>query len=94
VLLVDNRLENLRAVSSGENLRNQKIYKNNTSGTIGVSFHKSYKSYRASITINGKTKHLGLFKNKEEAIAARAAANIKYNFHENHGRKETKFNAC
>ena len=28
------------------------------------------------------------FKNKEEAIAAREAANIKYNFHENHGRKE------
>ena len=35
-----------------------------------------------------------IIKNKEEAIAARAAANIKYNFHENHGRKETKFNGC
>jgi hypothetical protein len=37
---LDNRLENLRNVSSGENLRNQKIPKNNTSGTIGVSFDK------------------------------------------------------
>ena len=40
--------------------------------------------------INGKHKNLGVFKNKEEAIAARAASNIKYNFHENHGRKEAK----
>jgi hypothetical protein len=87
---LDNRLENLRAVSSIENLRNQKIPKNNTSGTIGVSFDKRKQYYLASIMINGKSKNLGYFKNKEEAIAARAAANIKYNFHENHGRKEAK----
>jgi hypothetical protein len=85
---LDNRLENLRAVSNGENLRNQKIPKNNTSGTIGVSFYKRHQKYQASIKINGIRKHLGYFKNKEEAIAARAVANIKYNFHENHGRKE------
>ena len=84
----DNRLENLRAVSSGENARNQKIPKNNTSGAIGVSFYKKGQYYQASIQINGKSKYLGVFKNKEEAIAARVAANIKYNFHENHGRKE------
>ena len=88
----DNRLENLRDVSNGENLRNQKIPKNNTSGTLGVSFDKRRQNYQAKIMVNKKSKHLGYFKNKEEAIAARAAANIKYNFHENHGRKETKFN--
>ena len=87
---LDNRLENLRDVSLIENLRNQKIPKNNTSGTIGVSFYKKDQYYQASIQINGKSKYLGYFKNKEEAIAARAAANIKYNFHENHGRKEAK----
>ena len=85
---LDNRLENLRDVSHRENLRNKQIYKNNTSGTIGVSFDKSKQSYVAGIMINGKHKNLGVFKNKEEAIAARAAANIKYNFHVNHGRKE------
>jgi hypothetical protein len=87
---LDNRLENLRDVSNIENLRNQKIPKNNTSGTIGVSFDKRNQNYQASIMINGKSKNLGYFENKEEAIAARAAANIKYNFHENHGRKEAK----
>jgi len=86
----DNRLANLRNVSNRENSRNKKIYKNNTSGTLGVSFDKSKQGYVASIMINGKHKNLGVFKNKEEASAARAAANIKYNFHENHGRKETK----
>ena len=84
----DNRLENLRDVSLIENARNKKIYKNNTSGTLGVSFDKRGQNYLARIMVNGKSKHLGYFKNKEEAIAARAAANIKYNFHENHGRKE------
>ena len=84
----DNRLANLRNVSNRENSRNKKIYKNNTSGTLGVSFDKSKQGYVASIMIKGKHKNLGVFKNKEEAIAARAAANIKYNFHENHGRKE------
>jgi hypothetical protein len=84
----DNRLANLRDVSNRENLRNQKIPKNNTSGTLGVSFNKRKQNYQASIKINGKSKHLGYFKNKEEAIAARAVANIEYNFHKNHGRKE------
>jgi|TARA_R110000803_G_scaffold17700_3_gene47644 hypothetical protein len=85
---LDNRLENLRAVSPNENSRNQKLHKNNTSGTVGVYFNKIAQNYQASIKINGKKKHLGCFKNKEEAVAARAVANIKYNFHENHGRKE------
>jgi hypothetical protein len=84
----DNRLANLRDVSNRENARNKKIPKNNTSGTIGVSFYKRDQNYQARIKVNGKSKHLGYFKNKEEAIAARAVANIKYNFHENHGRKE------
>lgn len=32
----DNRIENLRISSDGENQRNKKIYSNNTSGVIGV----------------------------------------------------------
>jgi hypothetical protein len=55
---------------------------------LAFSFDKRDQNYQARIKVNGKSKHLGYFKNKEEAIAAREAANIKYNFHENHGRKE------
>jgi len=36
---------------------------------MGVSWHKRHKKYRAAIRINGKTKHLGLFKTPEEAKA-------------------------
>jgi len=33
----------------------------------------------------GKAVHLGFFDDKDDAIAARKAANIKYGFHANHG---------
>jgi len=37
---------------------------------LGVDWHKARKKYRAKICINGKNKHLGLFKTPEEAKAA------------------------
>ena len=40
---------------------------NNTSGFKGVSLHKPTGKYRAYITINRQTRHLGLFPNPEEA---------------------------
>jgi hypothetical protein len=49
------------------NKRHGRIYKNNTSGTQGVSFEKRAKSWKAG----GGYKHLGYFKKKEDAIKAR-----------------------
>ncbi len=82
----DNRIENLRAVTRAENLRNAAIYSTNTSGVVGVSWHKAAGKWSAQITADGKKIHLGLFDDLEEAIAARAAADIEYGYHENHGR--------
>jgi len=82
----DNRPENLRDVSSLENHRNIKIPASNTSGAVGVDWAKSVSMWRANIKINGKTKFLGHFENKSDAIKARAEANVKYGFHPNHGR--------
>ena len=84
----DNRIENLRDVPHKQNLRNQSIRKNNTSGELGVRFYRPRKKWSASITVNGKTAHLGSYQTKEEATAARLAANTSHGFHENHGRKE------
>jgi len=84
---LDNRLENLRDVDQAENLKNRKIQSNNTSGTPGVSWNKSDQKWYASIKVNGKTKNLGSFKEKERAIALRKAAEIDFGYHPNHGRK-------
>lgn len=84
-----NNLSSLREVSRRENRRNSAISKRNTSGCTGVSFLKKKEKWRAYITIDSKQIHLGYFKNFEEAVKARKEAEIKYGFHENHGRERT-----
>lgn len=81
----DNRLCNLREVNQVENSKNQKIPKNNTSGYIGVSFRKANNEWVAYISVQ-KRIHLGGFRTKEAAIAARKDAERRYGFHPNHGR--------
>jgi len=83
----DNTLSNLRSVSSTENLRNQKIRKNNKSGFNGVSWSKLISKWRSIIIIDKKQINLGSYSCIGEAIIARKIANIEYGFHENHGRK-------
>ena len=86
----DNRIENLRDVSQTENLRNQSLRSNNTSGYVGVYLNKKQNKYAANVQINGVTKWLGYYDTVEEAVAARAVANINYNFHPNHGNSKGK----
>ena len=64
----DNRLVNLRLATRQENGHNISILRiTNKSGFIGVSWNKKPKKWLASIAINGKNKHLGLFNTPEEA---------------------------
>jgi len=81
----DNRWGELRAATHQENHRNQSMPKNNTSGTIGVAWHKHDKKWQAAIRVNDKQIHLGSFVNKQDAIKARKKAEVKYDFHCNHG---------
>ena len=54
--------ENCRFITRAESNRNQRLLRRcNTSGYRGVSWHKDRKSWSANISINGKSKHLGLF---------------------------------
>jgi hypothetical protein len=80
----DNSWGNLREVTHGENLKNRKLGKNNTSGVIGV--YRGNGAWRAEIKVGGKTICLGTYRTKLEAIDARVKANIKYGFHANHGK--------
>jgi hypothetical protein len=83
----DNRIENIRDVTKRENARNMPLRSNNTSGVLGVCWHKRANMWIAQINIGNDSKVLGHFKSFDEACAARAAANQKYGFHPNHGRK-------
>lgn len=62
-----------------------KLYKCNKSGYHGVIWDLNNNNWRARIGVEGKTLNLGSFTDKQDAIAARKAAEVKYNFHSNHG---------
>lgn len=81
----DNRIQNLRLVTHSENNKNLSRPKSNTSGVIGV--HKKRGKWIAQIKENYKIIFLGSFDSFEDAIAARREAELKYGFHENHGRE-------
>jgi hypothetical protein len=67
---LDNRKQNLRECTHDNNVCNVRISSNNTSGFKGVCWHKKASKWRSAISINDKTKHLGLFASKEEAAKA------------------------
>ena len=79
----DNRLCNLREVTTQENKCNTSLSKRNTSGRIGVCPYMG--SWRAYIHVHGERINLGDFADIEDAIRARETAEAKYGFHENHG---------
>jgi hypothetical protein len=82
----NNKLENLRVVTSAENGKNKAMPKNNTSGAVGVVWEKNAKKWRARISYKGREMSLGYFEDIEEAIRVRKEAEIEYGYHENHGR--------
>lgn len=66
----DNRKENLRVTTQGNNVRNQRIRSDNTSGYKGVSFCKIMGKWRTRIQYNKKGIIAGYFENKEDAARA------------------------
>lgn len=76
----DNRIANLRDVSSKENTHNQRTaHRGSKSGVLGVTVKPNGK-FVADIRHNGKKKHLGYFSTAEDAHAAYVKA--KREFHE------------
>ena len=82
----NNRIGNLRLVSHGDNMKNQRKRSDNTSGITGVHWHKGTGKWRAYIHKDGKILHLGLFDDKFEAICVRKSAENRFGYHENHGK--------
>jgi endonuclease len=67
---LDNRKCNLRICTVSDNNKNLSIYKNNTSGNMGVYYSNSKKKYVACRMVNYKL-YSKAFKNIEDAIAYR-----------------------
>lgn len=67
---LDNRLCNLQAITQRENLSKSFLTKRKTSQYTGVSWSKVGKKWVSQILLNGKVKHLGLFKSEIDAANA------------------------
>ena len=79
---LNNRIENLRAVSRKQNQENTKSARKDSKSRIkGVCWDKSMKKWKANIGHNGKVMNLGLYENIEDAIAARIEGEKKYYTH-------------
>lgn len=64
---LNNRWDNIRLATIFENAQNKPLGHTNNSGFKGVCWDRTNNRWKASINFNGKAKHLGMFKEKEDA---------------------------
>lgn len=83
---LNNKWKNIRGCNLEDNQLNRSLNKNNKSGFNGIEWNKRDSKWSVRINIKGKRKYLGSYKNIKEAIKVRKEANIKYNYHKNHGK--------
>lgn len=69
----NDRIKNLRDTTQTVNMRNCKKRTTNTSGHVGVSWHKHSNKWKVSID----NEYVGVFASLPDAIAARRAAELK-----------------
>jgi hypothetical protein len=86
----DNRISNLREATRVQNTMNQGRRSNNTSGHTGVSWYKATQEWQVQIRANHNSIYLGRYVRLEDAVAARKAAENKYQgeFARNYGEAE------
>ena len=84
---LNNRIENLREADQGENSRNRRLSRSNTSGIVGVAWAKDSNKWRANIRFRKVLINIGSYDNLFDAVCARKSAETKLKFHPNHGRR-------
>lgn len=82
----DNNFENLREVTQEENSKNRPLRRDNKTGVAGVFYNEKARSWTVTISVKKKPKRLGTFKNFDEAVKCRKKAELRYEYHQNHGR--------
>ncbi len=75
---LDNRRSNLRIVTPSQNQFNRRIQSNNTSGYKGIEWFARTGKWKVCIGVMRKLIHLGYFSDINDAIEARAKAEIRY----------------
>jgi hypothetical protein len=80
----DNRIANLREITQAQNCQNRSVQHNSTSGVAGVTWNKTLGKWHARIGLGGRRRHVGWFRTKAEATAARLAAEIKLHPYRTH----------
>jgi len=75
---LNNILENLRCVTPSDRSKNHSICKNNKSGCTGVKWEQRRSKWIAYISIKSKLTRIYYGDSKEDAIAARKAAEIEH----------------
>lgn len=81
----DNRIANLRLVTSSQNKRNQRKLCTNTSGYTGVYYDKRRDRYYVRANIGDTYVALGYASTAEEGAAIRERYNRENGYHVNHG---------
>ena len=82
----DNRLVNLRVVNNRENHKNMRLYSNNTSGICGVHWSRKDSIWVSGImSLDGEISKS--FKSLLDAVCFRKSLEIKFGYHENHGKQ-------
>ena len=69
---IDNRIENLRDVTQTGNMRNmRRAHSDNMySGLLGVTYDKRWRCFKARISVDGRSRHIGNFATEEAAHRA------------------------
>lgn len=81
----DNRAANLVERSQSQNMKNQALRQNNTSGVSGVNWNARMSRWIARINNKMDRLYLGQFESFEDAVAARLEAEKRYGYHPAHG---------
>lgn len=79
---LDNRRDNLRAVTHAQNMQNLKgARKGSVSGVRGVSWDTAYGKWKVGLKVNGRQKYLGRYESLADAEAVAIAGRQTYMTH-------------
>jgi len=80
----NNRIENLRLATKGQNMSNRKLGRNNTSGFVGFCWSKNRKMWQAQINVNKRAIRLGFYDSAVDAAKAVRSAHLANGYSERH----------